>query len=78
MKTIAITVDEETLRLIDQLHRSSRRFRSRSAFVRAAIRAYASQERERRSRERELRVIRENKRLLDRQLKAMVKEQANP
>ena len=78
MRTIAITIDDETLGLIDQLHRSSRRFRSRSALVRAAIRAYASLERERRSRERELRVIRENKALLDRQLKAMVKEQATP
>jgi Arc/MetJ-type ribon-helix-helix transcriptional regulator len=78
MRTIAISIDDETLGLIDQLHRSSRRFRSRSALVRAAIRAYASLERERRSRERELRVIRENKALLDRQLKAMVKEQATP
>ena len=78
MKTIAITIDDETLGLIDQLHRSSRRFRSRSALVHAAIRAYASLERERRSRERELRVIHENKALLDRQLKAMVKEQATP
>jgi len=78
MKTIAITVDEETLVLIDRLHRSSRRFRSRSALVRAAIRAYAAQERERRSREREAQVVRENKRLLDRQLRALVKEQATP
>jgi Arc/MetJ-type ribon-helix-helix transcriptional regulator len=78
MRTIAISIDDETLGLIDQLHRSSRRFRSRSALVRAAIRAYASLERERRSRERELRVIRENKALLDRQLKAMVMEQATP
>jgi Arc/MetJ-type ribon-helix-helix transcriptional regulator len=78
MKTIAITVDEETLDLIDRLHRSSRRFRSRSAMVRAAIRVYAAQEQERRSREREARVIRENKRLLERQLRALVKEQAIP
>ncbi len=78
MKTIAITIDEETLGLIDRLHRSSRRFRSRSALVRAAIRAYAVQERERRSRARETQVIRENKRLLDRQLRALVKEQATP
>jgi Arc/MetJ-type ribon-helix-helix transcriptional regulator len=78
MKTIAITIDEETLGMIDQLHRSSRRFRSRSALVRAAIRAYAARERESRSRARETQVIRENKRLLDRQLRALVKEQATP
>ena len=76
MKTIAITIDEETLGLIDQLHRSSRRFRSRSAFVRAAIRAYAAREQERHARERELRVVRENKRKLDRQIEALVKAQA--
>jgi Arc/MetJ-type ribon-helix-helix transcriptional regulator len=78
VKTIAITIDEETLELMNQLQRSSRRFRSRSAFVRSAVRAYAARERERHSRERELRAIRENKRLLDRQLKALVKTQAKP
>jgi Arc/MetJ-type ribon-helix-helix transcriptional regulator len=77
MKTIAITIDEETLGLMDRLHRSSRRFRSRSALVRAAIRAFAVQDQERRSRAREAQVIRENKRLLDRQLRVLVKEQAN-
>jgi Arc/MetJ-type ribon-helix-helix transcriptional regulator len=77
MKTIAITIDEETLGLMDRLHRSSRRFRSRSALVRAAIRAFAVQDQERRSRAREAQVIRKNKRLLDRQLRVLVKEQAN-
>jgi len=76
VKKIAITVDEETLGLIDRLLRSSRRFRSRSALVRAAIRAYAAEEREERSRERETRVVRENQRLLNRQLRALEKEQA--
>jgi Arc/MetJ-type ribon-helix-helix transcriptional regulator len=78
VKTIAITIDEETLRFIDQYQRSSGRYRSRSAFVRAAIRAYAARESERRSRARELRIIRQHKNLLDRQLKAMVRTQANP
>ena len=77
MRTIAITVDEETLGLIDRLQRSSRRFRSRSALIRAAIRAFAVRERERRAQAHEQRVIRENKTLLDRQLRALVKEQAN-
>jgi Arc/MetJ-type ribon-helix-helix transcriptional regulator len=78
MKTIAITIDDETLGLMERLHRSSPQFRSRSALVRAAIRAYAAQERERRSREREYRVIRQNKSLLDRQLRALVTEQEAP
>lgn len=78
MKTIAITIDQETLGLIDRLQRSTRRFRSRSALIRAAIRAYTVGEHERRARAREGQVIRANKRLLDRQLRALVKEQANP
>lgn len=76
MKTIAITIDEQTLKLVDQLHRSSKQFRSRSALIRAAIRDYAVRERERRSQEHERKVFRDNKRLLDRQLRALVKEQA--
>lgn len=76
MKTIAITIDEETLDLIEQILRSSRRFRGRSALVRAALRAFAAQESESRARARELRAVRENSRLLDRQLSALIKEQA--
>ncbi len=76
MKTIAITIDKETLDLMERILRSSRRFRSRSALVRAALRAYAAQESESLARARELRAMRENKRLLNRQLRALIKEQA--
>ncbi len=75
MKTIAITVDEETLALIDHLG-SSTEFRSRSALVRAAIREYAEQVQRRREEEREREIIRKNKDLLDRELKALIAEQA--
>ncbi len=76
MKTIAITVDEETLALIDELRGSSKEFRSRSALVRAAIREYAALEKKRSQEEREREIIRKNKNLLDRQLKALIAEQA--
>ncbi len=76
MKTIAITVDEETLALIDELHSSSDEFRSRSALVRAAIREYAALEQRRSEEEREREIIRKNKDLLDRQLKALIADQA--
>ena len=76
MKTIAITVDEDTLELIDEMHRSSDEFRSRSALVRAAIREYAALEQKRSDEERERKIIRKNKDLLDRQLKALVADQA--
>ncbi len=75
MKTIAITVDEETLALIDNLG-SSTKFRSRSALVRAAIREYAEQVQRRREEEREREIIRKNKDVLDRELKALIAEQA--
>ena len=78
MKTIAITVDEETMALIDKLYGSSGKFRSRSAFVRAAIREYAEGERRRLEEEQEREIIRKNKDLLDRELKALIDEQARP
>lgn len=76
MKTIAITVDEETVDLIDQLQSGSTEFRSRSALVRAAIRDYALRVQRRREEERERELVHENKELLDMQLKALVEEQA--
>jgi Arc/MetJ-type ribon-helix-helix transcriptional regulator len=76
MKTIAITVDSETLNLIDDLFRSSKKFRSRSALVREAIRSYAQQVKKQLEEERERDIIRKNKDLLDRQLKALIAEQA--
>ncbi len=78
MKTIAITIDEETLAMIEELSGRSNLFRSRSALVRAAIRDYAAKLRRRIKEEREREIIRKNKDLLDRQLKALVEEQAQP
>ena len=78
MKTIAITIDEETLDLFDKLHRSSSEFRSRSALVRAAIREYAARVHKRLEEERERELVHKNKDLLDRQLKALIAEQAQP
>jgi metal-responsive CopG/Arc/MetJ family transcriptional regulator len=76
MRKVALWIDEETLRLTDQLQRASKQYRSRSALFRAAIRAFARRKRSARSEER--RVIRENKNLLHRQLTALVRGQANP
>ncbi len=75
MKTIAITVDEQTLAVIDHLQSSSGKFRSRSALVRAALRDYAENQKRRLEENREIEVIRKNKDLLDLQLKALVAEQ---
>jgi predicted transcriptional regulator len=78
MRTIAITVDEETLALLDELARASRRRRSRSALVRAAIRQFA----ERRHREeieaRDRDILRKHKKRLARQASALIAAQAGP
>jgi Arc/MetJ-type ribon-helix-helix transcriptional regulator len=76
MKTIAITVDQETLALIDELQSSSAQFQSRSALVRAAIREYSRSLRRRLEEDRERGIVQQNKDLLDKQLKALVEEQA--
>jgi Arc/MetJ-type ribon-helix-helix transcriptional regulator len=77
VKKVAISIDSETLPLIDSLLRSSKRFRNRSALVREAIRAFAASEAHERTGEDESRVIRQNERLLSRQLRALEKEQAS-
>jgi Arc/MetJ-type ribon-helix-helix transcriptional regulator len=63
---------------MDDLFSSSKKFRSRSALVRAAIRSYARQVQKQLEEERERDIIRKNKDLLDRQLKALIAEQAQP
>ena len=76
MKTIAITVDEETLARIDELTASSDRFGSRSALVRDALATYVARERRLAEEGRERRIIREHKQSLNQELEALVDEQA--
>jgi Arc/MetJ-type ribon-helix-helix transcriptional regulator len=78
MRTIAITIDDETLALLEELCSSSSQFRSRSALVRAAIRDYAEHVQRRLEEKREREIIRKNKNMLDRQLKALIADQARP
>ena len=76
MKTIAITVDDETMDLLKELQGSSDQFRSRSALIRAAIREYSVRRHRRLEEERERELVRQNKELLDKELKALVEQQA--
>ena len=73
MKTIAVTIDEPTLQLLDELADSSPRLRNRSALVRTAIRQFAERERQR-----EHEVLRKHRKQLARQAQALVAEQARP
>lgn len=77
MKTIAVTIDEETLDRVDELA-SFGRYPSRSALVRAALGGYVARERRLREEERDLRIIREHKESLADELAALVAEQAEP
>jgi predicted transcriptional regulator len=47
MKTIAVTIDETTLKLLDELANAAPQGRSRSALVRTALREFAGRERRR-------------------------------
>lgn len=78
MKTIAITIDETTLRLLDELAVSSPQRKSRSALVRTAIRGFAEQQRRRKTKADEDRILRVNRKRLAREAKALVAEQALP
>ena len=76
MKTIAITIDEHTLRTVDQLVGASPVLRNRSVVVRVALREFAERERRRLVEERERAVLRKQRGRLARQARALVAEQA--
>ena len=76
MKTIAVTIDETTLKLIDELAAASPRLRSRSALVRTAVREFAERERQRDIEAQEHEILRKHKKRLARQARALIAEQA--
>jgi len=78
MKTIAVTIDELTLNLLDELTASSPRYRNRSALVRIAVREFAEREQKRKQEIQEHEVLRKHKKLLARQARALIAEQARP
>jgi metal-responsive CopG/Arc/MetJ family transcriptional regulator len=78
MKTIAVTIDEATLKLLDELTDGSPRLRSRSALVRTALREFAERERRRAIEARESEVFRKHGKRLARQARILISEQARP
>jgi predicted transcriptional regulator len=76
MKTIAVTVDDVTLRLLDELAGGQPGRRTRSALVRTALREFAERERRRVIEERERDIIRKNRKKLARQARVLVRGQA--
>jgi metal-responsive CopG/Arc/MetJ family transcriptional regulator len=75
MKTIAVTIDEATLKMLDELS-AGQPARKRSALVRAALREFAERERRRVTELREREVFRKNRTQLARDARALIKEQA--
>lgn len=71
MKTISITIDDATLRLLDELN-AGQPARTRSALVRAALREFAERERRRVTEEREREVFRKNRTRLAREPRVLV------
>jgi Arc/MetJ-type ribon-helix-helix transcriptional regulator len=78
MKTIAVTVDEATLKLLDELTETSPRLRSRSALVRTALREFAERERRREIEAKDGDVFRKHRKRLARQTRILISEQARP
>ncbi len=76
MKNIAVTIDEPTLKLLDDLAAAVGRSRSRSALVRIAVREFAEREQRRRLEARENQIIRQHRKRLARQARALVTGQA--
>lgn len=76
MKTIAITIDEATLKLLGELTTASSQARSRSALIRKALREFAERERRRQIEAKDGEVFRKHRKRLARQARALISEQA--
>jgi metal-responsive CopG/Arc/MetJ family transcriptional regulator len=74
MKTIAITIDEPTLRRIDEL--AKQRGMNRSEVVREAAQEYIAEKEAESEEERERKIFRRYKNKLKKQTGALIKEQA--
>lgn len=74
MKTIAITIDDDTLERVDRLGGG----RNRSRVIRQAVREYVARLERLAEEEREAAVIRRHRGRLARQARALVRAQAQP
>ena len=84
MKTIAISIDEASLAAIDRLARTDgqrgarKRRHNRSAVIRRAIREFIARGNRREREEIDRRILAANRALIERQVQALVGEQAKP
>jgi metal-responsive CopG/Arc/MetJ family transcriptional regulator len=78
MKTIAVTIDDETLKLLDEQTARGPSRRGRSAMVRVALRDFAQRERQRVTEEREREIFRKHRKQLACEARQLTKDQARP
>ncbi|MBI3072005.1 MAG: ribbon-helix-helix protein, CopG family [Deltaproteobacteria bacterium] len=79
MKTIAISIDDPTIAAVDSLiAEKTTAWRSRSAVIRDAVKAFVIERQARAREEREREIIRKHRTRLRRQAAALVREQAKP
>lgn len=78
MKTIAITIDEETLERVDRLVGRGEAGRNRSSLIRRAVHDYVSRLERLAGDEREAAIVQRHRGRLARQASALVREQARP
>jgi metal-responsive CopG/Arc/MetJ family transcriptional regulator len=78
VKTIAISIDESTLRAVDQLARAKGRRSGRSALVRRALQEFVERQRRLEVEARERAILARHRAKLARQARALVREQAKP
>jgi len=78
MKTIAVTMDEDTIKLLDELAGRRSRARSRSSLVRLAVRELAERERRRQTEAEDDRILQKHRTRLARETRALVAGQARP
>ena len=77
MKTIAVTIDESTLRRMDCLvARGDTQPGNRSAFIRRAVLDYVTRLERAAEEDRERKIFRQHRKRLERQAVALIKEQA--
>ncbi len=79
MKTIAITIDEQTLNSIEEiLKRSPAQGKSRSRIIREAIKDFVAREQQQKRESRERKILNKHRNRLARQAQALISEQAKP
>ena len=79
MRTITISIDAANLAALDRLARSTGRGRGgggRSEVIRQAVREYVARHRKREREESDRKVLAENRKTIERQVNALVAEQA--